>query len=819
MRSRFSFATACLVALTAVFVPPTSAAPGSTADGARPRGARPAGIRLDGRNGRALAMADGPAAVRFEPNLGQHLSDVRFGARLKGGSVFLTATDVVLAFDADPKSDSARTANPGVRLRLTGARTDCRPAGAGRLEGSSNYFLGSDPNSWRSGVPGYSSVRYQAIYPGIDLVFYGVEGRLEFDFAVAPGADLGSIRLDVSGGTSVAPGADGGLVLSTPDRELRLLAPKLYQCDGGDRRPVAGAFVVNGNTVGFRAAAYDASKPLVIDPQVVYSTYLGGSGTENSRSIAFDPDGNLFVIGHTSSANFPTSGPIQAAPRGQDLFVTKINAAGTAIVYSTYLGGDSFEVAAGIAVDSTGAATIAGYSDSSNFPTFSALQGAKQGGTDTVVARLGPDGSDLIYSTYLGGSADERCFDVDVDPANGAAYVVGQTSSTNFPTLSPAQAANAGSADVFASVISATGVLVASTYAGAEGLDTAFACEFDSGQLHIAGYSNSASLSGRANRLPDECDAFFFTVVWNPILVGLLFIVSPQVFAGLEYCFDYIDDIELILSLDIAGAILLAGDGSGLPFRPERTQRGGDNKDAFCAVINEDGTEGRIVSFGGSEFDGCKGVAADSAGNIYVAGITASTDFPVVEASQPDFGGGSVDSFLARINPATFEVEFATYIGGSGNDQVTDVATDEDGNVYVLGATTSTDLVTTAGALQPVSAGGADVFIIKFPSMAEPDFSIGLGEPNVIVARRGSGSIVVDVGRTLGFDGNVTVTAPNTKPIKVKLSPAQVSTTGGSVTFDYKVKKKGVVGTHDLVFTGRDGQGRERTATLRMSIE
>src|SRR5437879_352469 len=370
----------------------------------------------------------------FEPNLGQSDARVKFLARTRGITVFLTATDTVLS--------TGRTA---VRMRLVGANPAARIEGLDALPGRSHSFIGSDPVRWRTNVPTYARVAYREIYPGIDLVYYGTQERqLEYDFVVAPGADPRIIRLTFDGVDRLELNGAGDLVLRVGDTSLRFGKPLVYQRWEGTPRKVAGRWAFeNRTTVGFHVGSYDARRPLVIDPTIALATYVGGAGTDQAFAIAVDASANVYLTGNTTSVDFPTTvGAFRTTPLGgSDAFVVKLNSAFTARTYSTYLGGTTGDDAGrGIAVDATGNAYVTGFTASTDFPTspgaFQTTFGG--GGFDAFVVKLDPTGSVLLYGTYLGGSGPDVGLGITIDIL-GNAYVTGGTRSANFPTFGSVQ--------------------------------------------------------------------------------------------------------------------------------------------------------------------------------------------------------------------------------------------------------------------------------------------------------------------------------------------------------------------------------------------
>ena len=450
-----------------------------------------------------------------------------------------------------------RTTSSILRMKLVGANTKAAVTGGEELPGKSNYFIGNDPKKWRTNVPTYAKVRYKSVYPGVDLVYYGNQGgQLEYDFVVAPGADPSQIKLSFAGAKRMrVDAASGDLVLKVGDDDVRFHKPTVYQpavaavhalecgsllplCapqlaagfsggrDAGaiDAAPEAsfrrgkrqqaaalqsglrpqiarldGTFVVaSDNEVAFRVAGYDPKRPLVIDPVLSYSTYLGGSSYDYGGGIAVDSAGNAYVAGSTGSTDFPTLNPLQPSYGGgdYDAFVAKLNPAGSALVYSTYLGGSGSDQGVGIAVDSSGNAYVTGLTQSTDFPTLNPLQ-AKCGNCSpdygtAFVAKLNASGSALLYSTYLGGSSYGVGGAIAVD-SSGNAYVTGQTSSKDFPTVNPFQASLKGTVNAFVSKLNSTGsALVYSTYLGGSTNEWGAGIAVDSdGNAYVTGYTQS----------------------------------------------------------------------------------------------------------------------------------------------------------------------------------------------------------------------------------------------------------------------------------------------------------------------------------------
>jgi uncharacterized protein (TIGR03437 family) len=384
---------------------------------------------------------------RFEANRGQSDPAVKFLARGDGFTIFLTDTGAVMRLRKGLEKVKGREGETAARsatlgMRLVGASASPRVLGVEEQPGKSNYFIGSDSRSWITDVPVWSKVRYEQVWPGVDLVWRGDGRSLEHDFIVAPGADPSQIRLAFSGMRKLRVDREGALTLSVEGGELRLLKPVAWQEVAGARRAVACEFRVgDGDQVGFRLGAYDRAEPLVIDPVLSYSTYLGGSSFDNGLGIAVDKDGAAYITGSAASADFPGASPVQPASGGSfDAFALKLSPAGTGagagptVVYGAWIGGAGSDTGYSIAVDAAGAAYVAGDTFSSDFPvTAGATQKSLRGVSDAFVTKINPAGSALVYSTYVGGDSTDRALGVALDADNNA-YITGQTDSNNFPT-------------------------------------------------------------------------------------------------------------------------------------------------------------------------------------------------------------------------------------------------------------------------------------------------------------------------------------------------------------------------------------------------
>ncbi len=693
----------------------------------------------------------GNLPLRFEANQGQTDSQVKFLSRGIGYTFFLTSAESVLVLSKSTPAEGKRQLNwrqpdifgpavkpdssaPAVvRMTLAGANPHAGIEGLGELPGASNYLIGNDPAKWRTNVSSYAKVKYRDVYPGVDLIYYGNQRQLEFDLVVAPGADPGAIKLDLQGADKVELDAQGDLVLEIKtgaEQAIRLRKPSVYQEADGVRREVPGSFVLQGtHQVGFNVAAHDVTRPLVIDPVLVYSTYLGGSSNDAGYAIAVDSSGNAYVTGTTRSTNFPTATPVQRASGGSiDTFVAKLNSTGSALVYSTYLGGSGDDTPWGIAVDSSGTAYVTGETTSNDFPTANALQAANAGMHDGFVVRLNSTGSALVYSTYLGGGDTDGGYGIAVDPS-GNAYVTGATLSTNFPTTAGAlQRIQGGFLNAFVAKLNPTGTtLVYSTYLGGNGVDAANGIAVDtSGSAYVTGVtilSNFPTLNPfqRASG-GGTCVIAGFTVVCPDAFVTKLNPTGSG-FIYSTYLGGSGDDEVQTIAVDSSGSAYVTGYTLSRDFptaNPFQAANGG-GQDVFVTKLNSTGSALVYSTYlGGGGTDRGFGIAVDSSGNAYVTGVTGSSAFPILNPLQST-GGFFLGTFVAKLTSAGSALIYSTPLAdlsaadffGVGHA----IAVDSSGNAYVTGVTSS-DKFPTVNAVQSVFGGGpGDAFVVKISDL------------------------------------------------------------------------------------------------------
>jgi uncharacterized repeat protein (TIGR01451 family) len=770
--------------------------------------------------------------LSFEQNVGQLDSLAKFSAHGAGYNLFLTSTGAVLelrhnsskTFPKTRKEQShaqRRASSSVLAMNLLGANAQAIAKGVDELPGRINYFIGNDRSKWRTDVSTFRAVRYDGIYPGISLTYYGNQKELEYDFIVAPNADPQNIQLAFASTARCRISTKGDLLLRTTAGEIRQRKPVVYQEVEGQRRFVTGHFVLTGKqTVGFEIGPYDHTKELIIDPTLVYSTYLGGSGDDLGSSIAVDSNHNIYLAGTTSSTNFPLQGAAYGADAGlADIFVTKIDAAGANILYSTYIGGSGQDRGDGLAIDTNGNAYVVGRVDSSsvNFPTTagSFAPNYRGGDFDGIVFKLNAQGNALVYSGFLGGEENDSTEGVVVDPT-GNAYVTGGTKSSAFPTtINAYQGTRAGDTDAFLTKINSAGSgLVYSTYLGGSGTDRGSGIAIDSsGNAYVSGFTSASDFpteNAFQNGFGGSFDAFVAKFDTNGNGVSSLIFCSYLGGTG--------DDKAYGIAIDNGGNnVYVSGQTSSNNFPllvPAQPTFGG-SFDGFVAKISTAGTKVYATYLGGSADDRGSGIAVDAAGAAYVTGFTSSTNFPTVTPLQLSNGGG-FDAFVTKLNPAGNAFVYSTYLGGSGNESNTStgtstnpIALDAAGNAYISGFTTSTNFPT-ATPLQFNNAGGQDSFVVKIADATPAaDFSISVAPASRTVLPGGSASYTVTVTPAGGFAGTVLLGASGfSNDATATFNPVNIvisNTSAQSSTLTIATTAGTPAGTYFLSITGTSG--------------
>ena len=749
--------------------------------------------------------------IQFEANQGQVDQQVKFLARGKGYNLFLTPTESVMVLTGRDASrvkgetgsgptdvllghESQEYKRSVVRMKLEGANPSPAIDGMEQLPGIVNYFIGNDPAKWRTKIPTYAKVHYKEAYRGIDLAYYGNQGKLEYDFIVAPGADPNQIKLTFEGASEITVADSGDLLLTTALGEVRVQKPIVYQFEVDGRKTlVAGNYVVMPQAsahVAIQLAAYDHKKPLVIDPVLNYSSYLGGSANEQliNRGIGADSAGNAYVAGSTASLNFPIAGaPFQSTSSGFNAFVTKINPTGSSLTYSTYLGGIGNTIATDLDVDALGQVYLTGTTSSPTFPTTAGvLQPTKASTTDTFITKINPNGSALLYSTFLGGSGDEFALSIAVDPI-GKASVAGWTTSTNFPgtSLSPFQSTLAGARDAFWATINPAGNgLVMSSYYGGAANDEAHGIAVDgAGNVSITGYTLSTNLFGvnmssLQPALAGGEDAFVATFKTASATLGFS-----------TYLGGTTNDRGTDIAIDSSGYAYLTGSTrssnfpiAGTPVQPTLSL----NADAFVSKVNSTGTGLAYSTFlGGAGDENGSGIAVDAAGNAYIAGGTRSLAWPGAAGSTiQSNNAGFADAFITKLNSSGSAVLFSTFLGGSLDDNARGIALDGSGSIYVAGDTASSNFHTEA-PFQAATGGGVDAWVAKITDKplanAGSDQSVSMG---TVVTLDGTGSS----GGSLTYSwsqvpGGPSVTLTGATTAHPTFTAPNVPVAGATVTF------------------------------------
>ena len=737
--------------------------------------------------------------LAFEPNRGQSDDRVLFLSRNHGYSLYLTAQGVVIGLNG--------VARP-LSITWAGAGAEPHAQGMAILPATHNYLRGRDPKQWQRDIPTYDKVRYRDLYPGIDLIYYGRHRQLEYDLVVAPGADPAAIRMQVAGTDALRVEDDGSLRLQVAGRALRLSKPVVYQETAGARRLVAGGYeLLAENQVRLTLGGYDRSKPLIIDPVLSYSTFLGGSGLDQGKGVAVDSAGNTYMVGQSASADFPLSGK---TGMDTDAFVAKFNAGGT-LLSTTYLGGSGTDRGFAIAMDNAGGAVyVAGDTDSLDFPVTDAT--TNSGGIDAFVAKL--NSADLTpgFATYLGGSRAEEALGVAVDGSSNA-YVAGATLSFDFPTTTGG-AFDVGStgdncddpshpgtaipcSDAYVAKYNAAGVKQYATFLGGYYEDAATSIAVTSGGgAYVTGitYSTSTDFPVTSNGFQQQHAGGF----------GDAFVLALDTAGSVSYG-TYLGgggwDQGQAIAVDAGGDVYVAGatnSGSNSPPLPLtnalQQQYGGGAYDAFVAKIkptNSVSTQLQYLTYlGGGGKDYAFGIAVDGGGNAYVVGETTSTDFPLNTALQSAwFGGGKKnwgDAFVSKIDKSGFVLSWSTYIGGGDDDWANGVALDGFGGINVVGSSFSSDFPTETPS-QADYAGNGDALLFKMTdSPVTADLQMGVSATPDLV---GSGEtltyqvVVTNLSASNAADGVVMVaTLPSGVSFSAASPAGRCAASGAQVT-------------------------------------
>lgn len=748
----------------------------------------------------------------FEPNQGQTDSQVRFLARGHGYGLFLTDEGAILVLRrAGAKEHVLETQTSVIHMGLSGKSEHATAEGSGLLPGKSNYLIGKDSAKWNRNVPQYARVRYPQVYPGIDLVYYGNQSQLEYDFAVAPGADPRKIKLHFDGSERLHLDR-GDLVLETREGGARLHAPHVYQHINSAEKTIDGRFMLLAkNEVGFEVGDYDHGQPLVIDPVLSYSSYFGGTGTESTPSITTDAGFNIYLTGSTTSTDLPIAGtPFQGALHSgatANVFVSKLDPTGTTLVWSTYLGGSGTDASVGIAVDAGGDAYVAGTTTSPDFPTSTSgfQTSPKAAGTHGFISELDPNGSVLKFSTYLSGSLTDTMAGMTLDN-KGFVYVIGITQSTDFPTVPASQPAPLpstmppGATQAF---------FVSKLNPGTSGTDSLVFSSYFGGGTPNNGIMAGGGIAVDNNNTTAGSDIYitggtnFLNTTQNantdfPIKNAIVFTQGSGLAPGGD-------------CLDSPGVSVCPV--TGLP-----TTNGVVNLDAFVAKIAPGSTTGPQLLYstyvGGAGNDIGNGIAVDASGNAYITGSTTSptaTAFPPTSAapaayqpclnsptgasgSCPNSNTTSTDAFVAKINnPVTgtgstnsnVELVYWSYLGGSSNDVGSAIAVDGIQGARVVGTTFSSDLKT-QNPIQSTLKGSQDAFAARLDTLG----TTGSATASEFVTYLGGSGADNATSVALDTNTNTYITGTTTSPdfpLAAGVTPYQGSLKGPQDAFIAKL--------------------------------
>jgi hypothetical protein len=757
----------------------------------RPAPASPQFASAEGAN---ITPGYGNVPLVFEANQGQTDSRVKFLSQGKGYSVFLTSGSMVLSLrptelthaletPALPASGGSEKGRSAVRqlekaaraqkvgattlaINLVGGSTNPQVVGEGILPTKVNYFIGRDPKKWHTNVLTYARIRYRNVYPGIDLVYYGNHRSLEYDFDLAPGADPTQIQFEAKGADALNLDSAGNLLLTKGTSQLRLRPPVLYQETKGTRAQVPGTYVLHDRThVGFEVGKYDATKALVIDPVLVYSTFLGGSGDDFSNGIAVDATGDAYVVGLTDSVDFPLATIGSYSPTQFRMFLTKLDATGSTLLFADYFGGTSGgDEASSVAVDSLGSPYVTGCATSSDFPvTAGAYQSTRAGSQDAFLAKFSPDGSSIIYSTYLGGSnltniggsTTQTGYSVSVDAA-GEAVIAGVTMATDFPMKNPSQ--SSASTDQFGdwgeygfvTKFSASGAsLVYSTYLSGATLSTSAsyctACFPDSevlgvvtdssGNAYVTGYTSTTDFPVTAGAITTSYPGDSLSTVGFVSKFSSSGAMAYSTYLG-GLTFSFLDAI----AVDSTGSAYVTGYDSANDNFPIVTTSICDPSAAACngtiiAKLNPTGSSLLYSTFLGTSNNMVgQAIQVDANGDAFIVGSDVQFDL-----SNPieGYAGGGGDVVVAEIDPSATTVLMATFLGGQGWEAASGLALDSNGAAYVTGETQSLDFPVTESAFQTMWGGQIDAFVSKIdpttnaPALAMAPFSLQFGSQNI----------------------------------------------------------------------------------------
>jgi Beta-propeller repeat len=814
-------------------------------------------------------QAYGKLPLTFEVNRGQMGPQAKFLARGQGYSAFLTAGGMVLSLRPARLASGQKTTavpeahgqsrNAVVQFNLVGATQNPSVVGEDQQIGRANYFFGKDPKRWHTNVPTYAKVRYKNVYPGIDLVYHGNHQQLEYDFEVSGPADPNLIQFEIKGANDLQFDTDGNLIVKVNGGNLIFQSPVIYQQSKGQRLAVGGQYVLKDSAhIGFHVAPYDSSKPLVIDPVLVYSTYLGGSGTEYPTGIAVDSGGNVYVGGYTDSTDFESTIFGSPAASTDHVFVAKLDPTGSTLLYADYLGGENADEGLALAIDSTNDVYIAGTTESTQFPTVTPYQGTIPGANSAFLSKISPDGSSLLYSTYLGGSTDEVVSGLAVD-STGSALVAGYTDSTDFPVSNAYQAtasANAGGVYGnygFLTKFSPDGsALTYSTYlAGSSNVTLNCVNQvpcWPQPNSYITGLaldtSDNAYVAGNTNTydFPVTSSAYLGTnTIQSDGSVG--FVSKFNNSGSLQYSTYFYEASGALTEVDA-----IAVDGSGAAYITGMAVSDGTfplTSTTICdpAVYAQGCNYGFVSKFdptgstlsystylGPNNYAEPAALQIDAYNDAYVVATTWCNSFSLVNPIETYTNvNNGYEVLVAGIDPTATSELWATYLDGSQDSYATGLALDSNGNAFVLGRTDSTDFPTTQLGTQTVYGGGnLDAFVMKIGASSAPAVSIvpnslqfplqAVGSPSqpelALLRNMGSSALSISSISTSGDfaesdNCGTSVPAAGSCTLSVVFTPTAAGTRTGSI-----VIQDDAAGAPHVINLSGDGFGPDISLSL-----